>query len=180
MGLGHPLWTDAHAPVGEVRATRLFSYQQPLPTARTAPYPPPSPSLALTLRACQPHPRASVSHHRISFYRIIGATPELYDPGSVGRALGYNGLIIAILGDAMNPALMSLAQTDATSTEQLTRFTNIKIVLLCLLLPVSIALPYYLRTCAVLNPHRKVDWATPPNSVHNSPNLQPTKAGSRI
>ena len=102
-----------------------------------------------------------------AFYRIVGATPELYDPGSVGRALGYNGLIIAILGDAMNPILMSLAQNNATSDQQLANFTYIKAVLLCLLLPVSLALPYYLKTCAKLNPHRMVEWS--PSMKSNNP-----------
>ena len=67
----------------------------------------------------------------------------------------------------MNPILMSLAQNNATSDQQLANFTYIKAVLLCLLLPVSLALPYYLKTCAKLNPHRKVEWS--PSMKSNNP-----------
>ena len=31
-----------------------------------------------------------------SFYRIVGANEELYEPSAVGRTLGYNGLIIKL------------------------------------------------------------------------------------
>jgi len=79
-----------------------------------------------------------------SFYRIIGATPELYDAGSVGRALGYNGLVIAIFGDALSPPLLSLAQSGTTDSEESQRFMLIKFGLLAVLMPVSIALPWHL------------------------------------
>ena len=127
MGVDRRLRADAHSAVGLVSAN---------PTTNS--------SLQTNVPSTDQHPCPSFRAH--SFYRIIGATPELYEPGSIGRALGYNGLIIAIFGDALSPPLLSFAQRNATEEEQVTNFLIIKIALLCILLPVSIALPLYLRS----------------------------------
>ena len=44
-----------------------------------------------------------------SFYRIVGANVDLYEPSAVGRTLGYNGLFIAIIGDALSPPVSAWA-----------------------------------------------------------------------
>jgi len=80
-----------------------------------------------------------------SFYRIVGANAELYDPAAVGRTLGYNGLVIAVIGDALSPVLMGIAQGGTGDADEETRYTIVKVFLLCVLLPISAALPIYLR-----------------------------------
>jgi len=87
-----------------------------------------------------------------SFYRIVGANVELYDPSSVGRTLGYNGLLIAIIGDALAPVLMSFAQASSGPADEENRYMIVKIVLLCILGPISASLPIYLRRISAKPP----------------------------
>ena len=65
---------------------------------------------------------------------------ELYEPASVGRTLGYNGFLIAIIGDALSPPLMLFAQEPTIEVDEGPRFFQIKVFLLCLVLPSSLAL----------------------------------------
>ena len=96
-----------------------------------------------------------------AFYRLVGSSPALYDPEAVGRSIGYNLLIIAVVGDGLSPLLTAYAAADGLSAEvQSIRYQNVKIVLLCILVPSVIALPWYLRRCAPLggrpeSPHPK-------------------------
>jgi len=80
-----------------------------------------------------------------SFYRIVGANADLYEPSAVGRTLGYNGLFIAIIGDALSPPLMGFAQGVESDEAQSTRYLQLKIMLLCLIMPITIAVPVYLH-----------------------------------
>ena len=68
----------------------------------------------------------------------------MYDPAAVGRTLGYNGLIIALVGDGLTPLLMSYASTAADEAHETANFQRIKFGLLAVLLPITIALPVYL------------------------------------
>jgi hypothetical protein len=92
-----------------------------------------------------------------SFYHIVGSNAALYQPASVGRTLGYNGIAIAIIGDAFAPLLMAFAQAspDPSSLlprpeehheeDEATRYAFIKVFLLVIVLPISASLPIYLR-----------------------------------
>ena len=80
-----------------------------------------------------------------SYYRIQGTNTELYDPDLVGRTIGYNGIFVALIGDAVAPLLMAYAQSDDVDRdEQSARFTQIRIGLLVAIVITTFALPAYL------------------------------------
>jgi hypothetical protein len=80
-----------------------------------------------------------------SFYHLIGTNDALYDPSAVGRTLGYNGLVIALFGSGVSPVLLALAQAPSDPTVQRLHFQAVRIALLCVQLPATVALPIYLR-----------------------------------
>ena len=79
-----------------------------------------------------------------SFYRIVGANVDLYEPAAVGRTLGYNGLVIALVGDGLSPLLMAYAGQATGPANEIERFQHVKYGLLAVLLPITLSVPAYL------------------------------------
>ena len=85
-----------------------------------------------------------------SFYHYISSNSFLYKAHLVGRCLGYNGALIAVIGDASAPILAKyLAAGSWLSTS--TRFLAGKVLLLAIQLPIGIALPWVVRKARLKN-----------------------------
>jgi len=81
-----------------------------------------------------------------SYYRILGTNPELYDPTSVGRTIGYNGVVVALIGDGLAPVLMHQC---VTGSDQAARYTRVRVMLLIAIIITTFSLPAFLyQNCA--------------------------------
>lgn len=90
-----------------------------------------------------------------TFYHYISSNPMLYKPHLVGRCLGYNGMMIAIIGDALSPLLMSYTANGTNPPSKAARYQILKIFLLFSQLPINILLPWWVRRQRLREPSER-------------------------
>lgn len=86
-----------------------------------------------------------------SFYHYISSNSFLYKAHLVGRCLGYNGALIAVIGDASAPILAKYLAAGSWPLDKHSRFLAGKVLLLAIQLPIGIALPWVVRKARLKN-----------------------------